>query len=386
MVLARLFLLFGSISCFVPVDTPEEEAEQQRRRLILLVQKKMIDPVTAVQDSIDALALSLFEALRGVRDAVATPSSSSSLVAPYSSDRSIPMSSAFQGDIDARISHGEENDINNNSTNINSIHGTNTSSNSTKEKDDETLLAKQQQQQARDKLLHGLNMDYFPPRAYDMLHPDYESFILSYLGGKDGYAKELVERFYSNSIQKTTATTTMSMHSTSSSGSGGGNDDDTKKENEKTRQSSESNNGDIIVNDRTTQPPPPTTTTNNSQEKTAETMGKDDKNEKGEEKVEEREESKQGQTNNKVSLGEVGYEFRKEFDSGWYTGRVVEIRPLAGKLCRDYYSQHHFFGGTGGAPITALQCWSFYVLHREMRNTYTIFHSLQSFLRKWIRS
>ena len=33
----------------------------------------------------------------------------------------------------------------------------------------------------------------------------------------------------------------------------------------------------------------------------------------------------------KPKLGEVGYEFRKKFDSGWYTGKVVEIRPLAGK-------------------------------------------------------
>mmetsp|Transcript_8812 Transcript_8812/g.14399 ORF Transcript_8812/g.14399 Transcript_8812/m.14399 type:complete len:247 (+) Transcript_8812:310-1050(+) len=30
-----------------------------------------------------------------------------------------------------------------------------------------------------------------------------------------------------------------------------------------------------------------------------------------------------------VELGDVGYEFRKKFDSGWYTGKVKEIRPLA---------------------------------------------------------
>ena len=33
----------------------------------------------------------------------------------------------------------------------------------------------------------------------------------------------------------------------------------------------------------------------------------------------------------KPKLGEVGYEFRKKFDSGWYIGKVVDIRPLAGK-------------------------------------------------------
>ena len=32
-----------------------------------------------------------------------------------------------------------------------------------------------------------------------------------------------------------------------------------------------------------------------------------------------------------VNVGDVGYKFRKEFDSGWFSGTVVEIRPLAGK-------------------------------------------------------
>ena len=32
-------------------------------------------------------------------------------------------------------------------------------------------------------------------------------------------------------------------------------------------------------------------------------------------------------------IGEIGYEFRKQFNNKhWYTGKVVEIRPLAGKL------------------------------------------------------
>ena len=45
-----------------------------------IIQEARICPITTVQDSIDALALSLFEALRGIRDAtVASSSSSSSL-------------------------------------------------------------------------------------------------------------------------------------------------------------------------------------------------------------------------------------------------------------------------------------------------------------------
>jgi hypothetical protein len=39
-----------------------------------------------------------------------------------------------------------------------------------------------------------------------------------------------------------------------------------------------------------------------------------------------------------ASIGEVGYTFRKKFDAGWYTGRVVEIRPGAGEL-----HQYHIF-------------------------------------------
>ena len=32
-----------------------------------------------------------------------------------------------------------------------------------------------------------------------------------------------------------------------------------------------------------------------------------------------------------IALGDVGYEFRKKFDAGWFTGVVTEIRPLAGE-------------------------------------------------------
>ena len=30
-------------------------------------------------------------------------------------------------------------------------------------------------------------------------------------------------------------------------------------------------------------------------------------------------------------MGDVGYTFRKEFRAGWYTGKVVKIRPGAGE-------------------------------------------------------
>lgn len=36
----------------------------------------------------------------------------------------------------------------------------------------------------------------------------------------------------------------------------------------------------------------------------------------------------------KIGLGDVGYEFRKKFDEGWFTGTVTEILPVAGEaLC-----------------------------------------------------
>lgn len=99
-------------------------------------------------------------------------------------------------------------------------------------------------------------MEYYPSRAFDLLEPDYESFIMAYLNDSP-YAKELVDRFTEL-------------------------DDNTAKDK---------------------QP---------AGAQTSET--KEDK-----------------PTAAKPALGEVGYEFRKEFNTGWYTGKVVEIRPLAGK-------------------------------------------------------
>mmetsp|Transcript_32961 Transcript_32961/g.57676 ORF Transcript_32961/g.57676 Transcript_32961/m.57676 type:complete len:189 (+) Transcript_32961:44-610(+) len=162
-----------------------------------------IDPITAVQDSIDSLALSLFEALRGVRDAVA-PESLEVPGARTATTSSTTATSAFQEATD---------EIEKDAT-------------------------------ANERLLHGLNTDYFPPRAFDLLEPDYESFLMAYLSDNP-YAKDLVERFAAL----------------------------------------ESKAGDTKE------------TTENS---------------------------------DMVELGDVGYEFRKKFDPGWYTGKVKEIRPLAG--------------------------------------------------------
>ena len=39
--------------------------------------------------------------------------------------------------------------------------------------------------------------------------------------------------------------------------------------------------------------------------------------------------STQQATNPKINVGDIGYRFLKEFDSGWYNGTVVEILPHA---------------------------------------------------------
>ena len=33
-----------------------------------------------------------------------------------------------------------------------------------------------------------------------------------------------------------------------------------------------------------------------------------------------------------IAIGDIGYEFRKKFNVGWFTGRVVKIRPGAGEF------------------------------------------------------
>jgi len=173
------------------------------------------------QDSIDSLALSLFEALRGVRDAVAPESLETPGLSSTQQQKPIVPITAFK----------DQNDI-------------------------EELGTKPT---AKDILLNKLNMDYYPSRAFDLLEPDYESFIMAYLNDEP-YAKELVDRFTEL-------------------------DDTTKKK-----------------------------VDNQTDAQTSETK-----------------EDKPAATTTKPALGEVGYEFRKEFNTGWYTGKVVEIRPLAGK-------------------------------------------------------
>lgn len=185
-----------------------------------------IDPITAVQDSIDALALSLFEALRGVRDAVAPES----------------LESGGGG--------------NNSNT-----HGGQSSSTLTAFREAEELA---DNATAEERLLNGLNADYFPPRAFDLLEPDYDAFLLAYLSG-NVHAKELVGRY-----MKMEAWHKKGEDGSSSSKS---NDDGTQNNNNNQDDSNNSNN---------------------------------DKN---------------------IEIGDVGYEFQKLFDAGWFTGKVTEIIP-----------------------------------------------------------
>ncbi|KAL7517316.1 hypothetical protein ACHAWX_002248 [Stephanocyclus meneghinianus] len=106
-----------------------------------------IDPITAVQDSIDSLALSLFEALRGVRDAVAPQSLSAAPVATSNKEDVEPITSEnARGELKQILPEGVE-----------------------------------------------IPSEYLS-RAFDLLEPDYYAFFLAYLSG-DEYSRELVERF-----------------------------------------------------------------------------------------------------------------------------------------------------------------------------------------------
>ena len=180
-----------------------------------------VDPIAAVQDSIDGLALALFEALRGVRDAVAPES----LAAPGTR-------SASTGDAGGRAAMAflpaEAGD------------------------DDEDEKAKKDVT-AAERLLRGVNPAYFPPRAFDALEPDYDAFLMAHVAG-DTHARALAARFASL-LPKGAAPAAAPAADAA--------------------------------------PAAPT-------------------------KV--------------VKVGDVGYEFRKQFDAGWFTGKVTEIRPGAGML------------------------------------------------------
>jgi len=191
-----------------------------------------IDPITAVQDSIDSLALSLFEALRGVRDAVA------------------PESLETGGG-------GGGGGGNNNSNNTAGQSSTTTAFKEAEELADNAT--------AEERVLNGLNVDYFPPRAFDLLEPDYDAFLVAYLSG-NVHAKELVDRY-------------MKMEAW-----------EKKKVDEEVSSSILSNNDDATSSNR-----------NNNQDST---------------------------NNNNIEIGDVGYEFQKQFDAGWYTGKVTQIVPV----------------------------------------------------------
>lgn len=195
---------------------PAAQEEAANNNLMLLPK---IDPNTAVQDSIDSLALSLFEALRGVRDAVAPESLEVPGARPNAATAApgAATATAFLPEADEELGK------------------------------DATV---------KERLLNGLNLEYFPPRAFDLLEPDYQAFLMSCLSG-DPYAKELLERF--NALE------------------GKSNSNASKRS---------------AVSPKS----PP---------------------------------SKSTASSNDAALGEVGYEFQKKFDSGWYTGKVTEIRPLA---------------------------------------------------------
>ena len=194
-----------------------------------------IDPITAVQDSIDSLALSLFEALRGVRDAVAPES----LEVPGATR---PTSATIPSIATTEAFKKEPDELENNA----SVSIT-------------------------DRLLNEVNKEYFPPRAFDLLEPDYDAFLLAYLGENE-YAKDLVDRF------------------------GELNDNMKKKEDDGALAASK------------------------SEKKVDETIKSASDVKIEEEKKEE-----------KPKLGEVGYEFRKKFDTVWYTGKVVENKAVSGE-------------------------------------------------------
>ena len=200
------------------MDDQKEESLQQ--------QSTKIDPITAVQDSIDSLALSLFEALRGVRDAVAPES------------------------LETRGGAGANNN-NNNKNNVGQAF-----KQEAEELPDNAT--------PEDRLLNGINVDYFPPRAFDLLEPDYDAFVLAYLSG-NVRAKELVDRY--NKMEAW------------------------NKRDEDVDGARSSKSNDATGNNNTD--------SNNI-------------------------------SNNNVEIGNVGYEFRKEFDSRWYTGKVTEIILLGG--------------------------------------------------------
>ena len=184
-----------------------------------------IDPITAVQDSIDSLALSLFEALRGVRDSVAPESLSASAPTQPKEELEPINSETARGELKQILTDGAP-------------EGT------------------------------EISHEYLN-RAFDLLEPDYHAFVLSYLSG-DEYSKELVERFRAYETAKI--------------------GDSAASSNTLLLEKNQDGNKDETKSDK-------------AERKAAEPV-----------------------------IGCVGYKFRKLFDVGWFEGKVIEIRPLAGKM------------------------------------------------------
>ena len=76
---STLFPIHSQLNCELlkqVIDKRQKEAMQQPLSTPPIAVESKVDPITTVQDSIDGLSLSIFEALRGVRDSVAAPESS----------------------------------------------------------------------------------------------------------------------------------------------------------------------------------------------------------------------------------------------------------------------------------------------------------------------
>ena len=176
-----------------------------------IIQEARVCPITTVQDSIDALALSLFEALRGIRDAtVASSSSSSSLSMSAYQEEEEEDDEQRQIVLQQQISSLLENHAS--KEDGSRTGGDNSSSSNSNNIDNEAIRL------AKLRLLHGLNVNYFSQRAYDTNNPDYESFLIAYLS-EDKYAKELIDMMHNSTTTSSNKTTTKKDDEVSSSSS-----------------------------------------------------------------------------------------------------------------------------------------------------------------------
>jgi hypothetical protein len=180
-------------------------------------------PITTVQDSIDALALSLFEALRGIRDATVASSSSSLTATKTGAD---PTSSAYREEEEEEEDEQRQLVLRQQISSLLEKHNASKDYGSTAKGDDSCSSGNNIDDEATRlatiRLLHGLNVNYFPPRAYDINNPDYESFLIAYLS-EDKYAQELVEMMQHSSTTISSNTTTKQDEEVSSKSSSSNN-------------------------------------------------------------------------------------------------------------------------------------------------------------------